>query len=454
MADGRTYDDKKREAQQNLIKLGYADTFEAHNAPGLTDNTKFSLALAKFRADNGLRSGTSFDTALELMNNKVQALDAKTGPAQTAERAPALAAAEKPAAPRPDAASSAPGKTAFAHATRYDPQVAEAQAYLRILGYNGQNGKLDVGPVDGNRGPKETSNTLTNAALAQFSKENKLPKDATMADIVRALKEKALGGPGLARMEDMMGKSAIGVKSQDVKAVQMALKANGAGGVAPTGFPDKNRNDMAALRKLKADSGASPSMPEQTPSPVAAEGADLPEIIIQPADTNAPEIHVAPGGETQGIAPQEGVIPTVVVDSTPVPSPVQPAPAETPAAYNPAPVPPPMPAMPVAAALPEETGASAPAPVQSAPVAAPNPAPAPPPMPEAAAPQRYRVVGSRERELSTPDRGTFNRASRRPEPGPIQQANMGVREVTRTINQTVGSVNGFLNSIARARRSF
>ena len=199
MADGRTYDDKKREAQQNLIKLGYADTFEAHNAPGLTDNTKFSLALAKFRADNGLRSGTSFDTALELMNNKVQALDAKTGPAQTAERAPAPAAAEKPAAPRPDAASSAPGKTAFAHATRYDPQVAEAQAYLRILGYNGQNGKLDVGPVDGNRGPKETSNTLTNAALAQFSKENKLPKDATMADIVRALKEKALGGPGLAR---------------------------------------------------------------------------------------------------------------------------------------------------------------------------------------------------------------------------------------------------------------
>ncbi|MBI2233441.1 MAG: hypothetical protein HYU57_00180, partial [Micavibrio aeruginosavorus] len=87
-----------------------------------------------------------------------------------------------------------------------------------------------------------------------------------------------------------------------------------------------------------------------------------------------------------------------------------------------------------------------------APAAASTPAP---PTSEAAAPQRYRVVGSRERELSAPDRGTFNRSARqRPEPGPIQQANMGVRDVTRTINQTVGTVNGFLNSIARARRSF
>lgn len=446
MADDRTYADKKREAQQHLIKLGYADTFEAHNAPGLTDNTKFSIALAKFRADNGLRSGTSFDTALDLMTQKAQALDAKAAPAQTAENAPAPAATEKPAASNPEAASSSPGKTAFAHATRYDPQVAEAQAYLRILGYNGQNGKLDVGPIDGNRGPKETSNTLTNAALAQFSKENKLPKDATMVDIVRALKEKALSGPGLARMEDMMGKSAIGVKSQDVKAVQMALKANGADGVAATGFPDKNSNDRAALNALKA------KRPDSAQK--AAEGA------APSAPAEQPEIHVAPGGETQGIAPQEGVIPTVVVDSTPVPEPsapppVQSAPVETPASYNPAPVPPPMPAMPAAAALPEETGASAPAApmqVQSAP--APASTPAPQPMSEAAAPQRYRVVGSRERELSTPDHGTFNRASRRPEPGPIQQANMGVREVTRTINQTVGSVNGFLNSIARARRSF
>lgn len=442
MADDRTYADKKREAQQHLIKLGYADTFEAHNAPGLTDNTKFSIALAKFRADNGLRSGTGFDTALELMNQKAQALDAKAGPAQTAEKP----AAPKPEAPKPEAASSSPGKTAFAHAARYDPQVAEAQAYLRILGYNGQNGKLDVGPIDGNRGPKETSNTLTNAALAQFSKENKLPKDATMADIVRALKEKALSGPGLARMEDMMGKSAIGVKSQDVKAVQMALKANGAGGVAATGFPDKNSNDRAALAALKA------KRPDSAPQ--ANEGA------APSAPAEQPEIHVAPGGETQGIAPQEGVIPTVVVDSTPVPEPsapppVQAAPVETPATYNPAPVPPPMPAMPAAAALPEETGASAPAAsmqVQSAPAAAPNPAPAPPPMSEAAAPQRYRVVGSRERELSTPDHGTFSRVSRRPEPGPIQQANMGVREVTRTINQTAGTVYGLLNAITRLRR--
>lgn len=340
------------------------------------------------------------------------------------------------------AAASTAGRAAFASASRYDPQAAEAQAYLRVLGYNGTDGKPNTGKIDGIKGP------LTTAALEQFSKENKLPKDAPMSEVITALKAKALAGPGLARMEDIMGKPIIGTGvNQDVKAVQLALRSNGMN-VPTTGRPDSNTQAALSVQRARLPA-AQPAKPGAAASEAANEQPANEPVAEAAPDLTQPEIHVAPGGESAGIAASPGVIPTVVVGDVSAP---QPASQQT----VPDAVPPPSMA---AITAPESTpsggegvGAPAAAVAPAAPAAAVQAAPESNYRPTSAS---TAATGERRGPvMSRSDDGAFQRAARpqRPEPSPIQQANATVRDVTRTINQTNATVNGFLRSISRMGR--
>jgi hypothetical protein len=206
---------------------------------------------------------------------------------------------------------------------------------MRILGYDGQGEKTNTGPVDGIKGP------LTSAALDQFSAENKLPKDAPMADIVAVLKAKALSGPGLARMQEMMEKAPNGSGvNQDIRAVQVALRANGMN-VPTTGQPDSNTiaaihiqqsrlpKDAAAAQPVKpTEAPPAPATPATAPvvSPVVspatspATANSITQIELRNADVVQPQIRVAPGQEATGITPVAGIIPTVVVDASQPPA--------------------------------------------------------------------------------------------------------------------------------------
>ena len=241
MADTpKTHTEKRREAEGHLIKLGYAQTFEAHNAPGLTDYNKVGLAMDKFRRDSNLPGGTTIDGMLDKMRERVAAEDARekaiasiptgSAPAQAPQTAP-QPVARKPLTP--------------------DPKVAEAQAYLRVLGYNGQDNKNDVGKIDGLKGGK------TKGAMDQFARDHNIdPKDG--AKLAQALKEKATSPEGLAKMKAILEKSgASTVASQDVKAVQTALLANG--------VKDIKADGIAGVDSFSAlDAMAGPAAPQET----------------------------------------------------------------------------------------------------------------------------------------------------------------------------------------------
>lgn len=215
-------------------------------------------------------------------------------------------------------AASAPAASTAQRSVARDPQVMEAQAYLRVLGYNGDADKTNTGPIDGIKGP------LTTKALEQFAANNKLPKDAPMGEIIAALKVKALDGPGLARMEDILGKPVSTARgAQDIKAVQAVLRANGAQ-IGVTGKPDANGNDMAALNVLKAKQPTGPAAAPATPSQTSFAPAD---VVARPAQ---PQIVVAPGSETEGVPVTDPNQVAAVVIAEPAPVSMPAAPVSTP----------------------------------------------------------------------------------------------------------------------------
>ncbi|MGZ9108452.1 MAG: peptidoglycan-binding domain-containing protein [Micavibrio sp.] len=160
--------------------------------------------------------------------------------------------------------------------------VEQAQAYLKILGYN------NVGLVDNIRGP------MTNAALTQFARDNQLAEDASLNDLTAALKAKVISDPNVLTRAETIINAANPSRSEGL-AAQYAVNAiystipNGAqietdGIVGPrteSAFNHIKANPTVFNRDQAAPTAAATTSPPAQPSNAAPEN-------VAPATTTAP----------------------------------------------------------------------------------------------------------------------------------------------------------------------
>ena len=169
-----------------------------------------------------------------------------------------------------------------------DPSVTEAQAYLRVLGY------ASVGKINGIQGDR------TNLALAQFKEANGLDAQASLADVTKLLKEKALSPEGQDRLNAIIDGANPKVQSQDVRAAQVALNAMNTKDfqIEVDGF--SGPQTVWGSEKLKDN--LSLSKPTFAPGII-----DLGEIIVRPEpESGPPEGPIAARAELPEAAPFEG----------------------------------------------------------------------------------------------------------------------------------------------------
>ncbi len=337
-------------------------------------------------------------------------------------------------------AAASPAPSAAKQSLQHDSKVAEIQAGLRLLSPGAGEGYA-LSRVDGLMGAK------TNAALSLFKRDHQLDETASLDDVLQKIQEKIKASPDQVR-QNMSAIMAQQVYMQDggaadkseIKALQYGLNLAG-NALVMDGVAGPKTG--AAFAQFQSSSSPAPASPTSAFLAAAAPApAGVVEIEIPPPEAGQPIISVTAGEETAGMEAPPGVIPMVVVDDPVISEPAPTAPTESLGSGLQVPAF----APPVVAELGVTAEPASAAPVEERSIAAAAPVPA-------AAPSRF--VGSRERELSRPESGTFARAAtprQRPEPGPIQQANTAVQGVTRTINQTVGTWKGFLGAIAQARR--
>ncbi len=325
MAQEPTYQDLKREAQKHLIDLGYANNFDAHNAPGLTDNNKFKLALDKYKADQGIQRGTSMDDVVKRLRGDAETLRI---PEAIAVQAPAPAQPKPLETPAPAAANPAPA----AQAPQIDPDIQKAQGYMRALGIaeveiDGQKQEVKV---DGLNSP------VTSAALAKYRADNGFDNNDNFSTVLGHMEGRIkqnppgvqqfmsqtmadgqlAGGPNIMAMQLLMNLLAPLIQMlSGGKINPEQLKVDGINGPRTTNAYN-GYNTTMNNNDLKANGPATPQQADADPLGAFAD-QKLRESDARMAATPAqpsPEIRVRPGESTRGVAAREGVIPTVVVD--------------------------------------------------------------------------------------------------------------------------------------------
>ncbi len=332
MAQEPTYQELKREAQKHLIDLGYADSFDAHNAPGVTDNNKFKLALDKYKGDQGIQRGTNMADVVKRLRGDAETLRIPETP-QAKATAPTQPAASQAQVRAVDNAAAA------AQAPQIDPEIQKAQGYMRALGITDIeiDGQKQEVKVDGINSP------VTNAALAKYRADNGFDNNDNFSTVLGHMEGRIkqnppgvqqfmsqtmadgqlAGGPNIMAMQLLMNLLAPLIQMlSGGKFNPDQLKIDGINGPRTTNAYN-GYNTAMNNNAFKPNEPAAPQQADADPLGAFADQkvreSDA-RMIPQPAQSG-PEIRVRAGESTPGVAARDGVIPTVVVDG---PQPVVP----------------------------------------------------------------------------------------------------------------------------------
>jgi hypothetical protein len=185
--------------------------------------------------------------------------------------------------------------------------VEQAQAYLKILGYN------NVGPVDNIRGP------MTNAALTQFARDNQMAEDASLNDLTAALKAKVISDPNVLTRAETIIRAENPSRSEGL-AAQYAVNA-----IYST-LPNGAQIDTDGIVGIRTESAfnhikANPTVFSRDQA--APTGSDTAGMPAPPTVGTVQTVAVPPSNVTPAtVTPDATTAPTAPTTITPVAAPV------------------------------------------------------------------------------------------------------------------------------------
>ena len=208
----------------------------------------------------------------------------------------------------------------------FDPEVQKAQAYLRQLGYS----EVDVNGHPKNLAVDGVSGEITQTALRKFQQDNDLPEGTPLSEMLDKMAGKIIDQPQQTAQSVQQtmaqgqgaGRDAVSTMQAIINLVREflglkttePLKVDGINGPKTReAYTELTGQPAPEVKAEAAPAAAAPQAPNST----------VTEITIPAPSQAQPVIHAAPGADTQGITPVDGVIPTVVVGGADSPAPAQ-----------------------------------------------------------------------------------------------------------------------------------
>lgn len=323
-----TYAEQRQKAAQLLIDQKYAgNATDAKALASAGGRPAFTRAMNDFQKSYNADPANK-DKPLQDprdMGKLVGALEATTA---------------RKAQPQPQAPAAAPvTPQAAAQAPKIDPDIQKAQGYMRALGITEVevDGKKQEVKVDGINSP------VTSAALAKYRADNGFDNSDNFSTVLGHMEGRIKQNPpGVQEfMSQTMADGQL-AGNFNIMAMQLLLnllapiiqtltggklnpeqlKIDGINGPRTTNAYNgydiaTNNNALKPLEPAKPSAPASASPPFNA-DPLGGFAAEKVKesdarMAATPAQPPQPEIHVRPGGATEGIEARPGVIPTVIV---------------------------------------------------------------------------------------------------------------------------------------------